>query len=97
MMQEKIKHDIIHQAQIRLRSLMDRAAGFEPAGWGFESLRRHTRAGSSAVEQLTLNQLVVGSNPTQPTISAQEIEAVWHKFTNHFPTKKKSPTRHLSP
>ena len=62
---------------------MDRAVGFEPTGWGFESLPRHNNpflqatlnaevgvwAGSSAVEQLPLKQLVLGSNPSQPTVS----------------------------
>ena len=50
---------------------LDRALGYELRGREFESLYPdHLILGSLAqsVEQLAFNQLVVGSNPTRPTI-----------------------------
>ncbi len=50
---------------------LDRASGFEPGGCGFKSCQgyqKNNRASSSAVEQLPLKQLVVGSNPSWPSI-----------------------------
>ena len=56
------------------RSSVGRAPGCDPGRRGFESHRPpHLKIGPLAqlVEQLTLNQLVVGSIPTRPTIPSR--------------------------
>ena len=46
----------------------DRVNGFEPLGWGSESLQAHFRPRSSVVEQLPLKQLVDSSNLSGVTL-----------------------------
>ena len=47
---------------------LDRALGFGPRGWGFESLRvYHFGSVAQLVEQLPLKQTVLGSSPSGPT------------------------------
>ena len=53
---------------------MDRACGFGPQGWRFESSQALTRPASSMVEQLPLKQLVTGSNPVRVTMERKGIE-----------------------
>ena len=51
---------------------LDRAPGFEPVGRRFESCRARSKKNNNGpvaqlAEQLTLNQLAEGSNPSRPT------------------------------
>ena len=62
---------------------LDRAPGFEPVGRRFESCRArhmlHTISSgpvAQLVEQLTLNQLVEGSNPSRPTRKIKQLRHI---------------------
>ena len=69
---------------------MDRASGFGPEGWGFESLRvykgqeRHAPI-AQLVEQLALNQTVGGSNPSGRTINWRTIKKIIKFLQPHIP------------
>ena len=75
------------QKQMSARSSVDRVTDFGSVGRGFESCRaRHIKVHfgllAQLVEQLTLNQRVVGSSPSQSTIKIKVRKAF--KSFSHF-------------
>jgi hypothetical protein len=60
---------------------LDRAPGFEPVGRRFESCRARLNyilgPVAQLAEQLTLNQLVGGSNPLRPTRYIKGLAEYW--------------------
>ena len=73
------------QHSMSARSSVDRVTDFGSVGRGFESCRARHKIKSGllaqSVEQLTLNQRVVGSSPSQSTIISNPVIARVYEHT----------------